>query len=93
MITPLGHAARKIVRLAAKVTFEAASNDRNALTGREAGATRYGAFDHAGTRSGATSRQDGLDFVFLFNRWFDDAATDEIQRRLSRVLDGIGSRR
>ncbi|MFC6015716.1 serine hydrolase [Plantactinospora solaniradicis] len=57
--------------------------DRTHLTGREVG-TRYGATD--GTSSGATSRSDGLDFAFLFNRRVSDAERGEIRDAVNAVL-------
>ncbi|GAB3408824.1 hypothetical protein GCM10027569_22240 [Flindersiella endophytica] len=53
------------------------------LTGREV-ATRYGTLD--GTSSGACSRDDGLDFAFLFNRRVTDAEHDEIRDAINVVL-------
>jgi CubicO group peptidase (beta-lactamase class C family) len=57
------------------------------LTGRETG-TRYGTLD--GTVSGATSRTDGLDFAFVFNRRVSDPAHDEIRDAINAVLNTHG---
>jgi CubicO group peptidase (beta-lactamase class C family) len=54
------------------------------LTGRELN-VRYGTLD--GTSSGAISRDDGLDFAFLFNRRVSDAEHDEIRKAINAVLD------
>jgi CubicO group peptidase (beta-lactamase class C family) len=57
------------------------------LTGREL-ATRYGTLD--GTSSGAVSRDDGLDFAFLFNRRVTDGEHDQIRDAIHAVLNANG---
>jgi CubicO group peptidase (beta-lactamase class C family) len=59
------------------------NSDSAHLTGREV-ATRYGTLD--GTSSGASCREDGLDFAFLFNRRVTDAEHDEIRDAINVVL-------
>ncbi|MBE1489827.1 serine hydrolase [Plantactinospora soyae] len=61
--------------------------DDTHLTGREV-TTRFGAFD--GTSSGATSRRDGLDFAFLFNRRVADEERVEIRNAINVVLNTHG---
>ena len=73
--------APSIVRLIAR--YPVWNADKQHLTGREL-ATRYGALP--GTSTGATSRADGLDVAFLFNRRVTDAERDEIMRSIHTVL-------
>lgn len=73
--------APSIVRLIAR--YPVWNADKLHLTGREL-ATRSGRF--AGTSSGATSRADGLDFAFLFNRSVTDAEFNEILHAIHTVL-------
>ncbi|HEY0422485.1 MAG TPA: hypothetical protein VGC82_04090, partial [Rhodopila sp.] len=59
------------------------------LSGREL-ATRYGTLD--GTISGAVSRDDGLDFAFVFNRRTSDAEHDQITSLIHTVLNTHGAK-
>jgi CubicO group peptidase (beta-lactamase class C family) len=77
--------APSIVRLIAR--YPVWNADKLHLTGREL-RTRYGRL--AGTSSGATSRADGLDFAFLFNRAVNDAELDEILLAIHTVLNVHG---
>lgn len=77
--------APSIVKLIAR--YPVYNVDAAHLTGREV-ATRYGTLD--GTSSGATSRADGLDVAFLFNRRVSDAEHDEIRDAIRTVLDTHG---
>jgi hypothetical protein len=77
--------APSIVRLIAR--YPVWNADKLHLTGREL-ATRYGIL--SGTSSGATSRPDGLDFAFLFNRRVTDAELDEILLAIHTVLNVHG---
>jgi hypothetical protein len=78
--------APSIAKLIAR--YPVRNGDATHLTGREVG-TRYGIWD--GTSSGATSREDGLDFAFLFNRRATDAARDEIRDAIHAVLNTHGA--
>jgi CubicO group peptidase (beta-lactamase class C family) len=77
--------APSIARLIAR--YPVWNTDNAHLTGREV-ATRYGTLD--GTSSGASSRDDGLDFAFLFNRRVTDAEHDEIRDAIHSVLNTHG---
>jgi CubicO group peptidase (beta-lactamase class C family) len=77
--------APSIARLVAR--YPVANANRQHLTGREL-ATRYGSLP--GTASGATSRADGLDFAFLFNRRVADATVNEILHAIHAVLNAHG---
>ena len=77
--------AASIAKLIAR--YPVRNADATHLTGREVGA-RYGTWD--GTSSGATSRADGLDFAFLFNRRVIDAERDEFRDAIDTVLNAHG---
>ena len=76
--------ASSIARLIAK--YPVWNADSAHLTGREL-ATRYGTLE--GTSSGATSRADGLDFAFLFNRRVTDSGHDQITNAIHVVLNAL----
>ncbi|MBF9130159.1 serine hydrolase [Plantactinospora sp. S1510] len=81
LITSAPSIARTIAR------YPVWNADRTHLTGREVN-TRYGATD--GTSSGASSRRDGLDFAFLFNRRVSEAERGEIRDAINAVLHTHG---
>jgi CubicO group peptidase (beta-lactamase class C family) len=58
-------------------------------TGPRVLATRHGAFD--GTCTGASSRADGLDFAYAFNRRVSDAVHDSITQAIHAVLNRHGA--
>lgn len=63
--------------------------DATHLTGREL-ATRYGTLE--GSSTGASSRRDGLDLAFLFNRRLTDPQHDEITNTIHTILNTHGAR-
>jgi hypothetical protein len=58
-------------------------------TGPRMLATRHGDFD--GTCAGASSRADGLDFAYAFNRRVPDAVHDGITQAIHAVLNRQGA--
>jgi CubicO group peptidase (beta-lactamase class C family) len=58
------------------------------MGGRETG-RRYGIMD--GTMSGAISRDDGLDYAYVFNRRVTDPEQNDFTNRLDALLDRYGS--
>ncbi len=58
-------------------------------TGPRMLATRHGAFD--GTCAGASSRADGLDFAYAFNRRVSDPVHDNITQAIHAVLNRHGA--